>query len=185
MFNQAPAPEILLEQCRRGDLRACRQLYEQYAGAMFNICLRMLNDTRDAEDMLQEAFSQVFKSLGTYRGEASIGAWIKRIVINKCLNHLKKKKMSFEKVAQLQIKEEEKTDEAAYALTVAKVQEAIQRLPDGYRVVLTLYLFEDYSHKEIAQSLGISESTAKTQYMRARAKVKQMVKEQIDINSVL
>ncbi len=185
MLNQTPAPEILLEQCRRGDLRACRQLYEQYARAMFNICLRMLNNTSDAEDMLQEAFFQVFKSIGTYRGEASIGAWIKRIVINKCLNHLKKKKFYFEDIEQVEVGEEEKVDENAHELTVEKVREAIRRLPEGYRLVLTLYLFEDYSHKEIAQSLGISESTAKTQYMRAREKVRQMVKEQIDINSVL
>lgn len=185
MLNHAPTPEILLEQCRKGDARACRQLYEQYSRAMFNICLRMLNDVRDAEDLLQEAFSQVFRSLGNYRGEATLGAWIKRIVVNKCLNHIKKRKMYFEDLGETEAVETEKRDEEAFELTVSRVQEAIRQLPDGYRVVLTMHLFEDYSHREIAESLGIAESTAKTQYMRAKEKIRQIVKQQMGAAPVL
>ncbi|GAA4308746.1 sigma-70 family RNA polymerase sigma factor [Compostibacter hankyongensis] len=181
MCNQANGQmdtRQLLERYRQGnDPLAARQLYEAYAGAMYNICLRMLNDVQLAEDTLQDAFYQVFKSLHTFRGESTLGAWIKSIVVNRCLNQLKKKKHFFMPVDEMELTEEEPVDEKAHAYTVARVQDAIRKLPDGYRVVLSLYLFEGYSHKAIAAELGISESTAKTQYLRAKAKVRQWVQE--------
>lgn len=177
--EQAAAP--LLKKSRQGDLPSFRQLYELYAKAMYNICLRMLNDREDAEDVLQDAFVQVYKNLSQFRGEASVGAWIKRIVVNQCLNHLRKKKFRWEPLAQLEMQEEEGINEAEFEWTVSRVNEAIRQLPDGYRLVLSLYLFEDYSHKEIAQFLGISESTAKTQYMRAKEKVRQLMRQRRNI----
>lgn len=161
--------------CLRGDPVARRQLYERYSRGMYQICLRLMNNEHDAEDMLQDAFYQVFKSLDTYRGEATIGAWIKRIVVNKCLNQLKKKNQVFVHADDLECREEEAVDEERFTCTVDKVKKAINELPDGYRVVLSLYLFEDYSHRQIAEALGISESTAKTQYMRAKQRVRESV----------
>lgn len=105
-------------------------------------------------------------------------AWIKRIVVNHCLSHLRKKKVYFEEVDNIDIEEENAiVDEDNFAWTVAAIKEAIHVLPHGYRTVLNLYIFEEYSHKEIANMLDISESTVKTQYMRAKDKVRQIIKQ--------
>lgn len=174
MENEALLPESLVVRYRNGDMLAAKQLYEQYSKAMYNICLRMMNNVQDAEDMLQEAFYMIFKNLESYRGESTIGAWIKSIVVHKCINQLKKKKPVWVEADNLELQEEEMVDEQAFKYTVENVKQAINHLPDGYRIVLNLYLFENYSHKEIAEKLGISESTAKTQYMRAKKKVREM-----------
>ncbi|MGH2643188.1 MAG: RNA polymerase sigma factor [Chitinophagaceae bacterium] len=175
MEKEALLPESLVVRCQTGDMSAAKQLYEQYSKAMYNICLRMMNNAEDAEDMLQEAFYQVFKNIGSYRGESTIGSWIKRIVVNKCINQLKKKKIVLVAADNIEYAEEERMEEDAFKYTVENVKQAIKYLPDGYRTVLNLYLFENYSHKEIAERLGISESTAKTQYMRAKQRVRKIV----------
>lgn len=176
MVQNVHAINSLVERCQQGDREAFRQLYEQYSRAMYNICLRMMNDVHDAEDILQEAFIQVYKSISQFRGEASIGSWIKRIVINKCLNQLKKNMPHFIQVDDMELNEEgSQVNEEEFTCTVENVKKAVSELPDGYRIVLSLYLFEDYSHREIAEKLNISESTAKTQYMRAKQKVRELV----------
>lgn len=176
-FPGPPGDQRMIESCKTGDPRAFRQLYDAYSPAMFNICLRMLPDRHEAEDLLQEAFSKVFHSLDSYRGEASPGSWIKRIVVNTCISHLRKRRIRWEPIGDLEIPEEPREDSADFELSVSRILEAVRKLPDGYRTVLTLYLFEDYSHQEIAQMLGISTSTAKTQYMRAKEKVRKILSE--------
>lgn len=176
MLIEAPATNVLVERCRNGDRQACRQLYEQYAKAMYNICLRMVNQAAEAEDVLQESFLQVFTHIGSFRGESSLGAWIKRIVINNCLNHLKKRKLRFVEIDEdMEKPVEDSPDEIQFSLTVERVREAIRQLPDGYRIVLNLYLMENHSHREIASMLGITESAAKTQYHRAKEKVRELL----------
>jgi len=177
-LNQTPLAEYVVDRCKKGDVRAFRELYDAYAAAMYNICLRMTNNVSDAEDTLQEAFIQVHKSIHKLEKESSISAWIKRIVVNHCLNTLRKKKVYFEDVDEVEVTAEEGVDEAQFTWTVAAVKSAIHGLPQGYRTVLNLYLFEEYSHREIAEMLGITESTVKTQYMRAKEKVRQIVKQQ-------
>ncbi len=180
MENDALVINDLVAACKNGDRRAAGRLYERYSRAMYNVCLRMLNDRQEAEDVLQDSFYQVFKNINSFRGEATIGAWIRRIVVNSCLNHLKKMKKLRPRLAEvphLEYEEEEPVDEKKYSYTVKKVKEAIRDLPDGYRVVLTLYLFEGYSHKEIAKRLDISLSTVKTQYMRAKKRVRDRVED--------
>ncbi|WP_142687629.1 RNA polymerase sigma factor [Chitinophaga polysaccharea] len=177
-LNQTPLAADIVERCKKGDVRAFRELYEAYSAAMYNICLRMTNNVSDAEDTLQEAFIQVHKSINKLEQAASLSAWIKRIVVNHCLNTLRKKKVYFEEVEEVEVMAEEGIDEAQFTWTVAAVRSAIHGLPQGYRTVLNLYLFEEYSHREIAEMLGITESTAKTQYMRAKEKVRQIVKQQ-------
>ncbi|ASZ13966.1 RNA polymerase sigma factor [Chitinophaga pendula] len=175
-LNQTIETEHLVARCRKGDVRAFKELYNAYSAAMYNICLRMTGNVNDAEDTLQEAFIQVFKNIERLENAATVSAWIKRIVVNHCLNQLRKKKVYFEDVEEIEMPEDDKIDEHNYAFTVDTVKQAIQTLPDGYRTVLNLYLFEDYSHREIAGMLNISESTVKTQYMRAKEKVRQIVK---------
>jgi len=143
---------------------------------MYNICLRMLNDPWEAEDVLQISFVDVFTKLHTFRGNSTIGAWIKRIVVNNCINELRKRKMFFlDMEGNLGNIPEEESGEEMQAYRVESVKRCIQSLPDGFRAVLSLYLLEGYDHKEIAEILHITESTSKSQYHRAKSKLKEML----------
>ena len=148
---------------------------------MFNICLRMLNSREEAEDLLQDAFVSAFKNIKYYRFESSFGSWLKRIVINKCINAINKKSVALTELNEEITKEEEIEDEGSgiliyEELDVNGIKSAINKLSDGYRTVLTLYLLEGYYHLEIAEILGISESTSKTQYLRAKKKLREILK---------
>jgi RNA polymerase sigma-70 factor (ECF subfamily) len=177
-LNDTNITEYLVARCKKGDVHAFRELYNAYSAAMYNICLRMTGNKTDAEDTLQEAFMQVFKNIERLENAGSVTAWIKRIVVNHCLSYLRKKTVYFEEVENIEINEDEgRVDEEHFAWTVSAIKEAIHVLPNGYRTVLNLYIFEEYSHKEIASMLDISESTVKTQYMRAKDKVRQIIKQ--------
>ncbi len=187
MDQAVEVQDNLVKRCRKGDRLACKQLYEQYARAMFNICLRMVIEPAEAEDILQESFLQVFTHLSGFRGESSIGAWIKRIVINNCLNHLKKRKIRFRPLEEHMDSgpDGSPVDEGAFSLTVDRVREAIRMLPDGYRIVLNLFLVEEYTHREISRMLGLSESAVKTQYHRAKQKVRAILEEKnLDLTGI-
>ncbi|MBK9391867.1 MAG: sigma-70 family RNA polymerase sigma factor [Bacteroidetes bacterium] len=160
----------LIEECRKGSSRAQFLLYNQYSKAMYNIAYRMLNNREDAEDMLQETFVDCFRNLNSFRFESTFGAWLKRILINKCINHLQKKKIDLMLTDELPNKAYEEEDETVY--DISGIIKGIEMLPDGYRVILTLYLLEGYDHSEIAQILGITESTSKSQYSRAKDKLR-------------
>jgi len=167
----------VIEKCRKGNAKAQYELYKLYSRAMFNICYRMLNSQEEAEDLLQEAFTEAFLKLESFRFESTFGAWIKRIVINKCINHIKKKRIELDYTDDLQVGEveDEPTNEKEVQMSVQKVQAAMEHLPDGYRVILTLYLFEGYDHVEIADIMGITNSTSKSQYSRAKVKLKEIL----------
>lgn len=168
----------LVELSKKGDRKAQYELYSYYAKAMFNICVRMLNSQTEAEDVLQDAFTDAFSNLSSFRYESSFGAWLKRLVINHCINHLKKKRISLvhhEDMGAFDLPEEEVTNESEIQLEVQKVYGAMQQLPEGYRVIFSLYLIEGYDHTEISQILGISESTSKTQFLRAKNKIREIL----------
>ncbi len=171
----------IVKKCMKGNSKAQFELYSLYSKAMFNICYRMLNSREEAEDLLQEAFTEAFLKIKTFRFESTIGAWIKRIVVNKCINHLKKKRIDLSLTDDVQAvePEEEYTDFEEREMTVKKVHKAIEQLPDGYRVILNLYLFEGYDHIEIAEIMGITNSTSKSQYSRAKQKLKVILKTQL------
>ena len=143
---------------------------------MYNVSLRIVNDEMEAEDIMQESFLRAFKNIETYKGEVSFGAWLKKIVVNRSLDYLKKRKVKFEEISQ-------KTNEVAeYQMEIKEVdlhaiKKAIQNLPDGYRVVLSLYLIEGYDHEEISQILGISNSNSRTQFLRAKNKLREILKD--------
>ncbi len=172
----------LVEDCKRGERKAQAELYKQYAKAMYSLCLRITNDADEAEDVLQEAFLTIFSRLDSFRGEASFGAWIKRIVVNTAINSIQKKRLdttSFEKQGDFLYEKAEnnsEADEKELIFQVEKVKKAVRQLPDGFRMVLSLYLFEGYDHVEIAQILGITESTSKSQYNRAKKKLLEIIK---------
>ena len=134
----------------------------------------MLNNRTDAEDMLQEIFSDAFSRLQSFRFDSTIGAWLKRITVNKCINEINRKKTKLEFVEEIPeiISQEE---EEKMGLSVDKVKSAMEVLPNGSRIVFSLYLLEGYDHEEIGQILNISESTSKTQFMRAKQRVKEIL----------
>jgi RNA polymerase sigma-70 factor (ECF subfamily) len=140
---------------------------------MFGTCLRMCGNREDAEDVLQGSFADVYSKLDYFRGDSTIGAWIKRIVINNCLNHLKRRRLHFAELNDELAPAEETVEEEDCGHQVEMIRAAISRLPDGYRTVISLYLFEGYDHAEIAEVLSISEQTSKSQYSRARKRLRE------------
>jgi len=141
---------------------------------MYNIAMRMLGNKMDAEDVIQDAFVTAFRKIGDYRGEASFGAWLRRIVVNHCINFLQRNKSFFESLdSQTGQFQEEDNEEEAYGFPPEMIHGAVKNLPEGSRVVLNLFLFEGYKHREIAAMLNISESTSKSQYQRAKMLLKE------------
>jgi RNA polymerase sigma-70 factor (ECF subfamily) len=142
----------------------------------------MMGNEADAEDMLQNAFVDVFLKIDSYRSEATIGAWIKRIVINTCINHLKKRRLNTtewdDRIGDKPVEENYVTQDAA--LNVDIVRKAMTQLPDGYRTVFSLYLIEGYDHKEIADIIGITEATSKSQFSRAKKKMREILAEYVE-----
>ena len=170
----------LVERCKLGDSRAYAELYRKYSKAMYNTSLRIVNNTGDAEDVVQEAFTDAFRSLGDFHYKSTFGAWLKRIVINKSINYLRKRKMDMIDIDKTNIghlPEEDTTDEQEIQMKVEDIKKAVALLPNGYRTVLTLYLFEGYDQEEIAEILQVSHATVRTQYMRAKQKLVQHIKQ--------
>jgi RNA polymerase sigma-70 factor (ECF subfamily) len=163
----------LIEECRMGNRKAQFNLYEQYSKAMYNLAYRILNNREDAEDILQESFVECFRNISTFRFESTFGAWLKKIVVNRSINHIKKKKIDLTLYDTLPPVIYEEDEEVTYE--TEKIFKAIEMLPDGYRIILTLYLLEGYDHTEISQILGISESTSKSQYSRAKEKLRNIL----------
>jgi len=163
----------LIDECRKGSRKAQYRLYDQYSKAMFNLAFRILNNREDAEDILQEGFVECFRNIASFRFESTFGAWLKKIIINKCINHIKKKKIDLTLCETLPPVVVEEEEEVIY--DTEKVFKGIEHLPDGYRIILTLYLLEGYDHTEISQILGITESTSKSQYSRAKEKLRNML----------
>ena len=172
----------IIELSKEGNPKAQYQLYKLYSKAMFNICVRMLNSIEEAEDLLQESFTDAFMKLNSFRYESSFGAWLKRIVINKCINSMQKRKVDLvypDQQAEPEYREET-VDYTQIEMDVRKIHAATEKLPDGYRVIFNLYALEGYDHAEISQILGISESTSKSQYLRAKQKIRDVLKNNHD-----
>ena len=146
---------------------------------MYNICYRMMANSEDARDMLQEGFIDAFRRIDSFRFESTFGAWLKKIVINKCINALEKRRIVWEDAEisyeNTYITDNESINEDELQLSVEKVKKAMNQLPQGARVIFSLYLLEGYDHTEISEILHISESTSKTQFMRARQMVKEIL----------
>jgi RNA polymerase sigma-70 factor (ECF subfamily) len=166
----------LIDGCRRGDQKAQFQIYKLYYKAMYNTSLRIVTDTMEAEDIMQEAFLSAFEKIGTYSGTVSFGSWLKKIVQNRSLDYLNKnRKMiygdieSFHEIEDTSGEELQLTEEPDTRLN--KVMEAIKRLPEVYRNIVSLYLLEGYDHEEISEILSIPSSTSRSQFSRARQKL--------------
>lgn len=176
-MEAVPIQDELIKRCLQGDRQAHYELYKLYRRSMYNAAYRIVNSEEEAQDVLQEAFVSAFRNLGHYRGDSAFGAWLKKIVVNKAINQVKKRKMErLPEDERWDVRDEEAMDELEdFPFTVEKVKNAIKRLPDGYRMVLSLYLLEGYDHGEIAGILGITESTSKSQFNRSKKKLKELL----------
>jgi RNA polymerase sigma factor (sigma-70 family) len=168
--------EQIVRNCIKGDSKAQRHLFDKYCRRMMGLCLRYATSRPEAEDMMQEGWIKVFKNISSFRFEGSLEGWIKRVMVNTCLEILRKNKMQYSEV------EIETIEEMGYLqtnsaenLSAADLLKMIHRLPSGYRSVFNLYAIEGYSHKEIGQMLTISEGTSKSQYSRARTHLQRML----------
>ncbi|HEV7781766.1 MAG TPA: RNA polymerase sigma factor [Chitinophagaceae bacterium] len=162
----------LVARCKQGDAPSYERLYRQYAKAMFNTSLRIVNNVADAEDVLQESFVAAFQ-LDRFDYSSTFGAWLKRIVINRSIDLLRKRKLQVIHIEDTPAENiaEEIAEEENVQLKVEEIKKAVAGLPDGYRTVISLSLFEGYDYEEIAEIMNITESTVRTQYHRARQKI--------------
>lgn len=176
MEQAANIQTAIVQRACKGDAAARAWLYQQYSKAMFNICIRMTGDRASAEDILQDAFILAFSKLEQLKEANQFGGWVKRIVVNECIRQMKKN-MHWQ-VLDTNYDEAVQDEPNAWWKTVDMqiIHQEIKALPQGCRQVFNLYVIEDYSHKEIASALSISESTSKSQYQRA----KQILKERIN-----
>jgi len=177
----------IIADCKRGKAYAQEQIYDLYAGAMLGICMRYAKDKSEAEDILQEGFIKVFTKINQYDFNTvnSFSAWMKRIVVNTALNYIRdnKKHNIFSDI------DEENTEALSYepeeteqTITISQqeILQLVQELPEGYKLVFNLYIFEKYSHQDIAIELGVSVNTSKTQLFKARKLLQKRIKEKIN-----
>lgn len=170
----------LIEKCKKGSHRAQLKVYQLYADAMYNASIHIVLDSAVAEDVVQESFIKAFDKINSFRGEVSFGSWLKRIVINGSLDQVRKNTPYFEEIDERVL---DTPNEEEIILedqpTLQNVKNAIGALPDKYRVILSLVLIEGYDHEEVCEILHISYASSRTQYHRAKEKLKALLKEKI------
>lgn len=170
----------LLEQCKQGDHAAQEKLYRFFAPTMLGICLRYAKNYHEAEDVMQEGFIKVFSNIARFRGEGSFEGWIKRIMVNTSLNQYYKNKRtqsdkSFDDIREKDIENIHEDEVKEYRFSQKEMLDAIHQLPDGYRQIFNMYVFEKYKHREIAELLNISVNTSKSQLSKARVYLKKLL----------
>lgn len=169
----------LVVECKQGSKKACYELYKLYAKAMLNVAFRIVGNIAEAEDVLQEAFLDAFAKVKDFRQDTTFGLWLKQIVVNRAINLLRKRKLELielESEMLENIADYDFEDETEIQYRAARVKEAIKELPEGYRLVISLYLLEGYDHEEIGQILNIAENTSRTQFLRAKRKLIDVLK---------
>ncbi|MGB3149056.1 MAG: RNA polymerase sigma factor [Maribacter sp.] len=167
--------KTLVEKCKAGHSSSQYQLYTLYVDAMYNIGIRMLGNKEDAEDIVQDSFVDAFKNLASFKYESTFGAWLKRIVINKSINYLKAKRIPVVPMDEHEFHLTEEVGPKEEAVDIKKVKMGIEKLPNGYKQILNLYLIEGYDHGEIGEILDIATATSKSQYHRAKKKLVEII----------
>lgn len=164
----------LIEMCLKGNDHGYSGLYNRYARAIFNSISRIVSHTAEAEDILQDTFSLIFGDMKKLQEVISFEAWVKRIAINKSISYLRRKKIVFTDLGNTEIADEaphSAGEDEIFNCRVEDVRKSIEALPAGYRTILNLYLFEKMPQEEIAVMLGLSHSTVRSQYHRAKNKI--------------
>ena len=167
----------LINACKRGNQKAQMQVYDSYSNAMFNVACRYLKNEEDAKDAMQEGFLKAFLNINKYQKTSAFGAWLKRIIINQCIDAIRKNRFETEalETENLKIVDDNNWHFEA-SITKTKILEAIEKLPEKYRLVITLYLIEGYDHEEISKILDIKIKTSRTQLRRAKLQLQDFLK---------
>lgn len=165
---------LLVEQCKQNNRKAQMALYSQYCEGMFVIANRYMKDTAAAEDAMQDAFIKAFSKIHQYKGDVTFGAWLKRIVINTCLDQIKARKVDMYAINEEVLAQADEDDwQVDDETSVEEIMQAIDELPQQYKVVVKMFLLEGYDHAEISDVLGISESASRTNLYRGKQKLQQ------------
>jgi RNA polymerase sigma factor (sigma-70 family) len=166
----------LVTACLKGDPRAQKTLFEKFAPKMFAVCLRYMGDSDDAQDTLQDGFVKVFSKLADFKNEGVLEGWIRRIIVNTCLDAIRKNQKTKFDVSINDVEYQlEYNDNGLQSLELEELMNLVQSMPNGYRVVFNMFAIEGYTHKEIGDKLGINENTSKSQYLRARAFLRERI----------
>lgn len=178
--NQNITESDLIKGCLQGERRMQEELYKRFSPRMYAVCLRYAGNAEEAEDILQEGFIKIFKKLDSFRGDGSFEGWLRRIFVNTAIEHFRRKRYLMPVTEK-----EENTIEGKYTsvldeLGAKDIMLLVQELSPGYRTVFNMYVVEGYTHKEIADILGISEGTSKSQLSRAKVILQDMVRNFID-----
>lgn len=174
--------EQLIKGCRNQDRKMQQHLYDKYSGSMYAIALRYSKIQSEAEDIIQEAFLKVFKSIGNFRSDSSLGYWIKKIVVNTALNHQRSKLYLYPMVDITDLKSWGNEEMTLSSFSHKELLNMIQELPDGCRIIFNLYAIEGYKHHEIADMLNVSEGTSKSQYSRAKSLLQKRIEDANKVN---
>jgi RNA polymerase sigma-70 factor (ECF subfamily) len=166
----------LIDECRNGNQMAQKLLYDRYAEQMMIVCYRYISNREEAQEAMLDGFYDFFKNIGSfsYRGEGSAKAWLKKLVVNRCLATIRKKRPVYAEAERLE-DELRDNDTVMDRLSAKEIMQMIHTLPDGYRTVFNLYVFEELTHKEIAGMLGITENTSKSQLHKAKAMLQKKI----------
>jgi RNA polymerase sigma factor (sigma-70 family) len=178
--NQNITESDLLVGCMQGDRRMQEELYRRFSPRMYAVCLRYAGKAEEAEDILQEGFIKVFKKMDSFRGDGSFEGWMRRIFVNTAIEHFRRKRYLMPVTEKEENSIEGKYTSALDDLGAKDILALIQDLSPGYRTVFNMYVVEGYTHREIAEMLGISEGTSKSQLSRAKVILQDMVRTYID-----
>ena len=171
----------LIEGCRKGNRLAQKELYDKYSRKMMGVCLRYVSDRETAQDVLQEGFVKVFTNIGSFMSEGPFEAWVRKVFVNSALEHLRRMDILKEAVALDNVAElSSPLHSALVELNAQELLAMVQELPPGFRSVFNLFAIEGYSHKEIGEMLGITESTSRSQYTRARQLLQRKIGKEIN-----
>ncbi len=167
----------ILKECMKGSRKAQMKLYDLYADAMYSVTCRYIQNREDAKDVMQEGFLKAFTHLQQYKGEVEFGAWLKRIIINQCIDTLKKRSLVYEEMNEqtMTIIDDDDSWKVRADISKKEIIQVIETLPDTYKYVVKLYLIEGYDHQEISEILNIPVRTSRTQLMRGKTKLKNLL----------
>lgn len=169
----------LIKACRKGNQMAQLSLYEQHARRLYAACLRIIGNTQEAEEAMQDAFLKIFTRIDQYHDGLCFEAWMQRIAIHTAIDYVRKQSMEWEELTDKHVdtyaNDEDDTNEDAVHYSVQQVKDCMQQLSAGYRLVLSLYLFEGYDMEEIASILKIQPVSVRSQYLRAKKKLLELI----------
>jgi len=168
--------EELILKCKKQDIKAQGELYKKFSGILFSVCLKYSPNYHEAEDSLQDAFITIFKRIEQFKGKGSFEGWMKRVTVNTVLQKYRKQKV-FNLTNEEQLEEEVVVEVEDNSVPLDYLLKMVQELPDRYRLVFTMYVLDNYSHKEISELVGISVGTSKSNLARARGILKTKVEE--------